>query len=89
MPKTLTDIRSLARMHTQGAVDVLVKIYSNPKTGAAARVAAANSLLDRGWGKPAQVHTGDPDQPVVHKVIHEYDRPDSKSVGSIPSAGQA
>lgn len=27
----------------------------------AARVAAANALLDRGWGKAAQVLTGDED----------------------------
>jgi hypothetical protein len=27
----------------------------------AARVAAANSLLDRGWGKPTQIVQGDED----------------------------
>jgi len=40
----------------------------------AARVAAANSLLDRGWGKPAQaIVGGDEDDPAV-KMIHEVRR---------------
>ena len=30
-----------------------------PQYSPAARVQAANILLDRGWGKPAQAHTGE------------------------------
>ena len=33
---------------------MLAKIMSEPRAPAAARVTAANSLLDRGWGKAAQ-----------------------------------
>jgi hypothetical protein len=29
---------------------------------AAARVAAATALLDRGWGRPVQAHTGEDDK---------------------------
>lgn len=51
MAKTPTDIRSLARSHTVKAMNVLVGIMTEPEAPPAARVAAANSLLDRGWGK--------------------------------------
>ena len=48
------EIRSLARSHTKKAVKVLVGIMNQPKAKPAARVSAANAILDRGWGKPAQ-----------------------------------
>ena len=47
--RLLTD---LARAQTEAAVDVLVKIMNDQPTTATARIAAANALLDRGWGKP-------------------------------------
>jgi hypothetical protein len=34
-------------------------MLSQEAVPAAARVSAASILLDRGWGKPAQPHTGD------------------------------
>ena len=54
MAKTPTDIRSLARSHTKTAIKTLVGVMNQTETSPAARVAAANSLLDRGWGKPPQ-----------------------------------
>jgi len=59
MAKTLTDIRSLARAHTETAINVLAGIMQQADAPPAARVAAVNSLLDRGWGKPPQPHDGD------------------------------
>ncbi len=59
MAKALTDIRSLARVHTETCLNVLAGIVKEPKSPQAARVAAANSLLDRGWGKAAQILAGD------------------------------
>jgi hypothetical protein len=35
-------------------VSFLLRIMTNPKAAAAARVSAANALLDRGYGKPPQ-----------------------------------
>ena len=52
--KTITEIKSLARAHTDSAIKVLSGIMNQPNAPEAARVAAANSLLDRGWGKPTQ-----------------------------------
>jgi len=54
MAKTPTDIRSLARSHTERAIRVLARIMESPKAPASARVAASVALLDRGWGKPEQ-----------------------------------
>jgi hypothetical protein len=53
MPKTLTEIRSLARSHTRTAINSLVGVMRSKNATHAARVSAANAILDRGWGKPA------------------------------------
>ena len=42
----------VCRAHTVTALNTLVEIAENKKAPPAARVAAANSLLDRGHGKP-------------------------------------
>ena len=59
MAKTPTEIKSLARQHTESALKVRAGIMNEPEAPAAARVAAANSLLDRGWGKATQPIAGD------------------------------
>jgi hypothetical protein len=60
MPKSVTEIRSMARSHTRTALNVLVGVMRNTKAPAPARIAAANAILDRGWGKPTQaVDNGD------------------------------
>jgi hypothetical protein len=59
MAKASTEIRSLARAHTDSALKVLAGIMNQTEAPPAARVAAANSLLDRGWGKAAQIIAGD------------------------------
>ena len=55
MAKASAEIRSLARAHTPKAINTLVGIMNEKKAPSAARVAAANSILDRGWGKAATV----------------------------------
>jgi hypothetical protein len=64
MAKTPAEIRSLARSHTKKALQVLVGIMNQRGAPAAARVAAANSILDRGWGKASQPLSGDPENPI-------------------------
>ena len=54
--KQITDVRDAARQHTRAAVETLVSVMEDRKAPHSARVAAANSLLDRGWGKATQ-HT--------------------------------
>lgn len=86
MAKTPTQIKSLARSHTEKAINVLVGIMEQADAPPAARVAAVNSLLDRGWGKAAQPIDGDGDGgPVkiiqrIERVIADPANPDSKGV---------
>jgi len=72
MPRAITEIRSLARSHTRTALNVLVGIMRSNDATAAARVAAANSILDRGWGKATQQIAGDPNGPI--ELIHRIER---------------
>lgn len=50
-------LRSLAIPHAKMAIEVLVGVAENPRLNPAARVMAANSILDRGFGKPEQPAT--------------------------------
>ena len=72
MAKALTEIRSLARTHTRIAIRMLVNVMRNPKASAAAQVAAANSILDRGWGKATQP-IGNSDDGAL-ELIHRIER---------------
>ena len=54
MPRAVTEIRSLARSHTRTAIKVLVGVMNSKDATHSARLAAANSILDRGWGRPPQ-----------------------------------
>jgi hypothetical protein len=52
--KAPIEIRSLARKHTQAAIDTLEEIMKDKQCPPAARAASAVALMDRGWGKPHQ-----------------------------------
>jgi hypothetical protein len=51
-PNEVGHVRELAREHTAVAVGTLVIIMKNTKSPPSARVAAANAVLDRGYGRP-------------------------------------
>jgi hypothetical protein len=51
---TILDIQDLARSRTESAINVLSAIMLRETANAFARVAAANAILDRGWGRPVQ-----------------------------------
>jgi len=72
MTRTITEIRSLARSHTRTALNVLVGIMRSKDATAAARVSAANAILDRGWGKARQqIENGDDG---ALEIIHRIER---------------
>jgi hypothetical protein len=68
MPYAPTDLRSLARAHTEMALRTLAGIASNG-ANESARVAAAVHLLDRGWGKAPQTHTGEDGEGAITILI--------------------
>ena len=68
--KALVEIRSLARSHTRTAIRVLVGIMRSKDATPAARVSAANAILDRGWGKATQPleNSGDGAIEFIHRI---------------------
>ena len=72
MPKSVTEIRSLARSHTRTALNVLVGVMRSKGATAAARISAANSILDRGWGKATQPLENGADGAL--ELIHRIER---------------
>ena len=82
MAKAPAQIRSLARAHTERAIQVLQGIMDQTDAPHAARVSAATAILDRGWGKPTQRIAGDDDEsPVrferIERVIVDPEDSDS------------
>src|SRR3569833_1801757 len=72
MAKTLFVFCSLARSHTTTALNVLVGVMRNTKATPPARIAAANAILDRGWGKATQpIENGDDG---ALELIHRIER---------------
>lgn len=74
MAKTPTEIRSLARAHTEEAINCLVGVMRN-STNDSAKVAAAEKIIDRGWGKATQPIEGTEDgapirlETIVRKIV--------------------
>jgi hypothetical protein len=56
--KAQIELRDLARQYTAQAVQTLADIMMNG-TSEIAKTSAAEKLLDRGWGRPAQPQTGE------------------------------
>lgn len=51
-PKDIGRVKELARGHTEEAIATLAAIMRNDKEPSAARVRAAEAMLDRAWGRP-------------------------------------
>ncbi len=67
--RLLADIRSLARSHAPNALNVLQGLMNEPTTPAASRIAAAEILLNRGYGKPTQPIGGEDGKPIRVQAI--------------------
>jgi len=88
MAKAVAEIRSLARGHTEAALSTLASIMHQEKAPAAARVTAAQALLDRGWGKAVQPLSGDEENPlnIIHTIRRIIADPRNSDRESIPAA---
>ena len=72
-PKVVGEVRELARERTEEAINTLTVIMGDTDAPPAARVSAANAILDRGHGKPTQAmalkhSTIDPVQELLNYV---------------------
>lgn len=67
VPENIGELRALARSYTEEAIATLATVMATG--GGPARVVAANALLDRGWGKAAQIITGDEDGGAVRHTV--------------------
>jgi hypothetical protein len=83
MTKATADIRSLARAQTELAIRTLTGICGSKAAPAAARVSAAQALLDRGWGKAPQPHSGEGSgeiRIIVRRLSEESESDDPKVI---------
>ena len=64
LPKGIGEVRELARTHTKAAIGKLAALMEGGESGQV-QLMAANALLDRGWGRPAQPFAGDDAPPPV------------------------
>jgi Family of unknown function (DUF5681) len=53
-PKTLRDFQKLCRQQSPAAFRIIKHIMNDETAPHAVRLTAANSILDRAWGKPMQ-----------------------------------
>jgi len=60
-PREVAEVRDLARKYTPQAVQTLRKIMDEERAPAAARIAAAEALLNRAWGRPTAMLDDDDD----------------------------
>ena len=64
-PKVVGEVQALAREYSEEAISALRDIIRDKKAPPAARCVAANSILDRGYGRPSQtINQGLVDKPV-------------------------
>jgi hypothetical protein len=63
----------MAKDHAPAALEALVRVLKHPDAPHSAIVAAANSILDRGYGRPAQTleHMGSDGGPIMHATLSE------------------
>ena len=50
--RVLLEVKALCRNHSVEAIGALVEVMNSPSAPPPARVAAANSILDRAFGRP-------------------------------------
>lgn len=89
MARSVKEIESMARNWSEKMLNVLTGIACCEDAPHASRVAAANIVLDRGWGKPAQAIVGDNDADPIN-ILQRIERvvvdPANKDSEEVPPA---
>jgi hypothetical protein len=68
-PKAPVDIAALARVHGPKCIEIAVELLAS--SDERIRLAAVTALLERGYGKPAQPLSSDPDNPLTLRYVIE------------------
>ncbi len=71
-PKEIAEVRRLAREYTAEAIETLAEIMADEKAPESSRIEAANSLLDRGYGRPVQavdLEVSEPISGIVRRIV--------------------
>lgn len=70
-PRVVADIRALAQLEGAACIETLIEIRDDKKASPVARSAAAQALLDRGYGRAIQrqEHTGADGGPIQTQQI--------------------
>jgi hypothetical protein len=68
-PKAIAKVLEFARANGEQAVRVLVEVMNDKSEEGRTRATAANMLLDRAYGKPAQAITDGEGKPVRPGII--------------------
>ncbi|MGA7712038.1 MAG: hypothetical protein WCA81_09060 [Rhizomicrobium sp.] len=63
-PKLIGAMRELCQAQTEANIKVLIAIRDDKKQPGAVRVAAITAMMDRAYGKPAQLIGGDKENPL-------------------------
>src|SRR5262245_54357092 len=82
-PRSVQEVKALAREHTVGAIETLVKVHKNPKSPPAARVAAASEILNRGWGRAPSTDLEGAEQLVIKVVRFNQDQIEENDIKTI------
>ncbi len=74
------ELAEMAKDKAERALQVLAEIMESGESDAA-RVSAANSILDRGYGKPSQAMQigGDPENPLPAAIAVHFVKPDGQA----------
>jgi len=74
--KATADIKAIAQEYGVDAIGVLKEIMMDKKKPAAARVNAADKLMDRAFGKAPQAMTVKTDRSIIFEMMFPDGRPD-------------
>lgn len=82
-------LREMAQIYAPEALNVLARIAMDDDAPPAARVSASNSLLDRGYGRPAQAEPTQDDTPdqTLQTIRREIVDPVKKKVSETEKTG--
>jgi len=81
-------VQDLARQHTEQAINTLAEIMNNEDVAPPARIAAAEALLNRGWGKPIQA-TAQAETSTFEDWLDSLDDHAKELIDREPNAGPA